>query len=121
MGGQADSVPCPHRGVKKSRRGCRCCPTPERSKPLRFRIFYSMYRFVFRLLTGRTIRFGNFVALSRRSVGRLINQETWVHFAASLMVSRLRIGTVETDRGTRYAGKSQMNFISLTLHGLRNP
>jgi polyisoprenyl-phosphate glycosyltransferase len=93
----------------------------KRSQSLKFRLLYPLYRFAFYLLTGRTIRFGNFVALSSRSVRRLASmQELWVHFASSLMVSRLRIGTVETDRGTRYAGKSQMNFVSLCLHGLRS-
>lgn len=93
----------------------------KRSETLGFRTFYMIYRTVFKLLTGRTIRFGNFTALSARAVRRLAAmQELWVHFAASLMVSRLRIGAVATDRGKRYAGRSQMNFVSLSLHGLRS-
>jgi polyisoprenyl-phosphate glycosyltransferase len=93
----------------------------KRSEPLKFRIFYRVYRFLFKLMTGRVIRFGNFTALSMRAVKRLAAmQELWVHVAASLMVSRLRVGNVSTDRGTRYAGKSQMNFVSLALHGLRS-
>jgi hypothetical protein len=93
----------------------------KRSEKLGFRVFYVVYRMIFQGLTGRTIRFGNFTALSGRAVRRLAAmQELWVHFAASLMVSRLRIGAVATDRGVRYAGKSQMNFVSLSLHGLRS-
>jgi hypothetical protein len=93
----------------------------KRSEKLSFRVFYVVYRMIFQLLTGRTIRFGNFTALSPRAVRRLAAmQELWVHFAASLMVSRLRIGAVATDRGVRYAGNSQMNFVSLSLHGLRS-
>jgi hypothetical protein len=93
----------------------------KRSEPLGFRIFYPVYRFAFRLVTGRTMRFGNFAALSSRSLRRVASMhELWMHFGACLMVSRLRIGKVDTDRGTRYAGKSQMNFISLSLHGLRS-
>lgn len=93
----------------------------RRSETIGFRTFYLIYRMLFHVLTGRTIRFGNFTALSARAVRRLAAmQELWVHFAASLMVSRLRIGAVGTDRGVRYAGKSQMNFVSLSLHGLRS-
>jgi glycosyltransferase involved in cell wall biosynthesis len=93
----------------------------KRSEKFSFRAFYVVYRMIFQMLTGRTIRFGNFTALSARAVRRLAAmQELWVHFAASLMVSRLRIGAVATDRGLRYAGKSQMNFVSLSLHGLRS-
>lgn len=93
----------------------------KRSEKFSFRAFYIIYRRIFQLLTGRTIRFGNFTALSGRAVKRLAAmQEVWVHFAASLMVSRLRVGAVATDRGMRYAGRSQMNFVSLSLHGLRS-
>lgn len=93
----------------------------KRSETLKFRAFYAFYRFLFHLMTGREIRFGNFTALSMRAVKRLAAmQELWVHVAASVMVSRLRVGNVETDRGTRYAGTSQMNFVSLALHGMRS-
>jgi hypothetical protein len=93
----------------------------KRSETFRFRMFYVVYRFLFQLMTGRVIRFGNFTALSMRAVKRLAAmQEVWVHFPSSLMVSRLRIGKVPTDRGRRYAGRSQMNMVSLALHGLRS-
>lgn len=93
----------------------------KRSETLKFRVFYVFYRFLFQLMTGREIRFGNFTALSMRAVKRLAAmQELWVHVAASVMVSRLRVGNVEIDRGTRYAGTSQMNFVSLALHGMRS-
>jgi len=93
----------------------------KRSEKFSFRAFYTVYRMIFQVLTGRTIRFGNFTALSGRAVRRLAAmQEIWVHFPASLMVSRLRAGAVATDRGLRYAGQSQMNFVSLSLHGLRS-
>jgi polyisoprenyl-phosphate glycosyltransferase len=93
----------------------------KRSEALKFRTFYVVYRFLFKMMTGRVIRFGNFTALSMPAVKRLAAmQELWVHVAASLMVSRLRVGKVATDRGKRYAGRSQMNFVSLALHGLRS-
>ena len=93
----------------------------RRSETLSFRIFYTIYRLAFHLLTGRSIRFGNFTALSAAGVRRLAAMpELWVHVASSLMVSKLRIGAVETDRGKRYHGASHMNFVSLLLHGMRS-
>lgn len=93
----------------------------KRSETLRFRLFYVIYRRLFQVMTGRVIRFGNFTALSMRAVKRLAAmQELWVHMASSLMVSRLKIAQVPTDRGTRNAGRSQMNFVALALHGLRS-
>jgi hypothetical protein len=92
----------------------------QRPESIGFRVFYVLYRLLFQLCTGRKIRFGNFAVLNRRAVQRLASmQELWVHFAASLMVSRLRIKAVATDRGKRYVGQSRMNFVSLLLHGFR--
>lgn len=93
----------------------------KRSESLKFGVFYVFYKLVFKLLTGREIGFGNFTALSPKAVRRLAAmQELWVHYAASLMVSRLRIDAVPTDRGRRYAGQPHMNFVSLSLHGMRS-
>jgi hypothetical protein len=93
----------------------------KRSESLNFRIFYFAYKLIFEALTGKAIAFGNFSALSPLALRRVTAmQEAWVHYAASLMVSRLRIGEVPTDRGKRYAGTPHMNFVSLTLHGMRS-
>jgi glycosyltransferase involved in cell wall biosynthesis len=93
----------------------------KRSETWRFQLFYVFYRFFFQLMTGRTIRFGNFTALSMRAVNRLsVMPELWVHVAASVIISKLRVGKIPSDRGRRYAGKPQMNFVSLALHGLRS-
>jgi len=93
----------------------------KRSESLQFRAFYMFYRLVFSILTGRAIRFGNFTVLSGVATKRMASmQELWVHFAASLMTSRLRVAEVPTDRGSRHAGRSSMNFFSLSLHGMRS-
>lgn len=93
----------------------------RRSESLGFRVFYSLYKVLFALATGKPIRFGNFTALSGFAAKRLAAmQELWVHVAASIVVSRLRVVPVPIDRGKRYAGRSQMSFVSLVLHGLRS-
>lgn len=93
----------------------------RRSESFGFRAFYMLYRFFFQIVTGRTIRFGNFSAISPAAVRRLVVMpELWLHLASSLIISRLLIGSVPTDRGRRYAGTSRMNFVSLSLHGMRS-
>jgi hypothetical protein len=85
-----------------------------------FRLFYRFYRAIFLLLTGRTLRFGNFMALKIRSARRLAAMgELWIHLAGAVLVSRLRRVDLALDRGTRYAGSSKMDFVSLALHGFR--
>jgi hypothetical protein len=46
-------------------------------------------------------------------------QELWMHVAACVLTSKLRVQTQPIDRGPRFAGKSKMNFVGLALHGFR--
>ena len=62
----------------------------KRSESLQFRVFYVAYKLFFKALTGKAIAFGNFSALSPLALRRVAAmQESWVHYAASLMISRL--------------------------------
>lgn len=92
----------------------------RRVESLGFRIFYAIYRLAFGLLSGRRIRFGNCMAMRLHALRRLVTmQELWVHLAASVLASKLRVASQPLDRGSRYAGRSKMNFVSLALHGFR--
>lgn len=92
----------------------------SRIETLKFKTFYVIYKWLFQLLTGRKISFGNFMALKPSAVKRLAAmQELWMHVAACVLTSKLRVQTMPIDRGPRYAGKSKMNFVGLALHGFR--
>lgn len=86
-----------------------------------FLIFYFIYKHVFKLLSGKVINFGNFMALKPSAINRLIKmQELWTHVAGCVLLSKLRISYCELDRGPRYSGHSKMNLISLILHGFKS-
>ena len=86
----------------------------------RFKVFYVVYKALFQLLSGRKISFGNFMALKPFAIKRVAAmQELWMHIAACVLTSKLRLKTAPIDRGPRYAGKSKMNFVGLALHGFR--
>jgi hypothetical protein len=92
----------------------------SRVETLRFKLFYLVYKWLFKLLTGRKISFGNFMAMNNVAVHRLaIMGELATHVAGTVLLSRLRWGTCALDRGPRYAGKSKMNFVGLALHGFK--
>ena len=92
----------------------------SRAEGLMFRTFYSLYKLLFRTLTGRPIAFGNFMAMHDGAARRLACMpELDLHLAATVLASKLRVGQCALDRGTRYAGQSKMNFVTLTLHGFR--
>jgi hypothetical protein len=92
----------------------------SRVETLRFRVFYLVYRWLFKIFSGRTISFGNFMVMKPSALKRMsAMQELWTHLAGCVLSSKLRIATCPLDRGPRYAGQSKMNFVSLALHGFK--
>lgn len=91
----------------------------RRFEPLWFRIFYQAYRLVHRMLTGIPVKVGNFSGIPHRLLGSLVAvSELWSHYAAAVFRSRIPYESIPTTRGTRLAGESKMNFVSLVTHGL---
>jgi len=94
----------------------------ERSRRLEsplFRLFYLFYKIIHRCLTGVSIRVGNFSVLPAPYLDSLSTMpELWSHYAAAVVRSKLPFNTIPIPRGRRIDGKSQMNFVSLVLHGL---
>lgn len=92
----------------------------SRVETWRFRAFYFVYKQFFKVLSGRKISFGNFMALKPSAVKRLAAmQELWIHVAGCVLISKLRMAACPLDRGPRYAGHSKMNFVGLALHGFK--
>ncbi len=91
----------------------------KRSENLTFKFSYVLYKTIFKIVTGKQIGFGNFSLLSAGYARRLVMvPDLWNNLPAAILRSRLPIQKVFVDRGQRYAGKSQMNFTSLIVHGL---
>ena len=91
----------------------------NRSEGFWFRVFYGLYKIVFRVFVGVDLDFGNFCVIPRVLLGRLAyNPMSWNHLAAGISRSGLNIVRLKTDRGTRFYGKSSMKFERLVSHGL---
>jgi polyisoprenyl-phosphate glycosyltransferase len=91
----------------------------KRNEERSFRLFYKLYKYLFRILTGKKISFGNFCILTAESAKRIIHvSEIWLHFSSGVIKSKLNIGTVPTKRGVRYYGSSSMDYPNLINHGL---
>lgn len=92
----------------------------SRLESLKFKLFYQIYKFIFFLLVGKTISFGNFMAIKPAAAKRLVaSPDTWQHVAATVLNSKIRVAKCDIDRGRRYAGETKMSFVSLVLHGLK--
>ena len=91
----------------------------KRRENLVFRSFYVIYKLIFKLLTGKIITFGNFSLVPQERLQNLVRvSEIWNNYPGGIIKSRIPYDSVLTDRATRLAGESKMNFVSLVLHGL---
>jgi hypothetical protein len=91
----------------------------KRSEGGLFRLGYQFYRGLHFLFTGYRIRFGNFSLIPRPLLGRLVvDPNLWLHFAATVVASRVPYTSISTERGVRLHGKSQINLIGLVIHAI---
>ncbi len=91
----------------------------RRVESILFRIFYRMYKGLHRVLTGISVRVGNFSILPRGHLSTIVTlPELWNHYAAVVFRSGLPLTLIPIPRGYRIAGKSRMNFVALVTHGL---
>jgi len=91
----------------------------QRREGLWFKFYYSVYRFLFFMLTGQKINFGNFCIIPGTVLRQIVLlPEIWGHFASGVLRSGLPHHAIMIDRRKRYQGKSKMNFVSLVMHGL---
>ncbi|MBF0128393.1 MAG: glycosyltransferase [Alphaproteobacteria bacterium] len=92
----------------------------KRSEGPVFKVFYRLYKFAFRVLTGVSLSFGNYCALRPAAARRLaFMPNLWNSLPATCLRSKLPMAAMPTIRGRRYAGEPKMNFIGLILHGLQ--
>ena len=91
----------------------------KRQESLVFKTGYFFYKYIFYLLTGQKINFGNFSCVPKKLLKKIVAQENlWNHYSGSIIQSKTPFDKVLLDRGKRYAGQSKMNFTNLILHGL---
>ena len=91
----------------------------RRHESLVFQVSYHSYRALHWLLTGKTVRVGNFSVVPREALRRLmVVSDLWNHYAAAVFRARLEYRTLPLERGVRLSGNPQMNYASLLVHGL---
>lgn len=92
----------------------------RRRTSLRFKMMYLVFRVLFRLLTGTSVRTGNYAAYRGSLAKRmLLHPHFDLCYSSSLLTLNQDIEFVPCERGERYSGRSKMGFTRLFLHGLR--
>ena len=91
----------------------------KRSESYLFKFGYFIYKRIFKLLTNEAISFGNFCAIPKNTLKRIVlNPDIWNHFSGSIIKSKMAYSSIPTNRSKRYSGDSKMNFQRLVIHGL---
>lgn len=91
----------------------------RRSETRLFLVFYRLYQLMHWVLTGIRVRVGNFSIVPAGFLPTLVTlPEMWNHYAAAIFHSRVPFEMIPTQRGSRYSGKSKMNYLALVMHGL---
>lgn len=101
-------------------RGAVLARRTKRRESIAFKVFYRLFRALFRLLTGATVRSGNYAAMPGSVAKRVLLHPTFdLSYSTALLAVDLPVEFVPCERGERYAGKSKMTFSKLAMHGLR--
>ncbi|MGB0682364.1 MAG: glycosyltransferase [Magnetovibrionaceae bacterium] len=97
-----------------------CIIFAGRGKRTEGRLFaagYSIFRLLYRALTGIRIQMGNFSVVPGSMVARLAHQAPlWHHYSSAILRSKLPYRVVPKARGTRRLGQSGMNPLRLIVH-----
>lgn len=92
----------------------------RRQTSWRFKVMYLFFTILFRLLTGTSVRTGNYAAYRGWQARRMLLHPYFdLCYSATLLSLQLPIELVPCERGPRYAGRSRMGFSKLLMHGLR--
>jgi hypothetical protein len=89
----------------------------KRSENIKFKILYFFYKILFKILTSKSVNFGNYSCLSYNVIDKLVYDDNlWNNYAATILKSKMIYKTIPTNRGVRYDGESKMTISSLLIH-----
>lgn len=91
----------------------------KRNEGFIYVFFYSIYKALFRLLTGQKINLGHFSCIPKNLLKRVLSASgIWMHYVAALIKSKLPFTTIKCDKGKRILGETNQNNNMLLFHGL---
>tara|TARA_B100001093_G_scaffold516823_1_gene596604 strand:+ start:1855 stop:2727 length:873 start_codon:yes stop_codon:yes gene_type:complete len=91
----------------------------KRSEGPFFQFLYQLHKAITFTFTGKLINFGNYSCLTREDVGTISNKKSlWSSFSGTVKKYILNLNSINSERGTRYYGPSQMSLYKLGIHSL---
>ena len=91
----------------------------KRSEGLFFQSLYQLHKIITFIFTGQNINFGNYSILTRKDVDKLHSKASlWSSFSGSVKKNIKSLQEINSTRGLRYFGPSQMSLFRLIIHSL---
>ena len=91
----------------------------RRSEGFFFQSLYQLHKLITIIFTGRNVNFGNYCILTRSDVEKLYSQSSlWSSFSGSVKKNLESLNEINSIRGLRYFGPSQMSLFKLIIHSL---
>lgn len=91
----------------------------RRKESIAFQVSYYVYRFIFKIITGKILNFGNYCMISRKVLETSCHT-SFIHFAAHLSKQKVSAASIVYNRLKRIDGKSKMNLTSLVHHAFKS-
>ena len=91
----------------------------KRSEGLFFQSLYQLHKLITFIFTGQSINFGNYSILTRNDVEKLHTKASlWSSYSGSVKKNIKPLQEINSIRGLRYFGPSQMSLFRLIIHSL---
>lgn len=89
----------------------------KRSEGPLFQLLYRIHKYLTFISTGKLINFGNYSCLTRQDVVELSSKASlWSSFSGSVKKYISKYNEIDSIRGLRYFGPSQMSLYKLAIH-----
>ena len=105
--------------IKKNPKNSVVAKRIKRSEGPIFQFLYSSHKILTYLFTGKKINFGNYSCLTKLDVEKLSSKPSlWSSYSGTVKKYLKDLSEIDSTRGVRYFGPSQMSFFKLLIHSL---
>ena len=89
----------------------------KRSEGTFFQFLYRVHKLLTIIFTGKNINFGNYSCLLKSDAKIISNKASlWSSFSGTVKKNLQNLNEIESIRGSRYFGPSQMSLLNLLIH-----
>ena len=89
----------------------------KRSEGFFFQFLYQVHKLITIIFTGKKINFGNYSILIKKDVEKIYSEASlWSSFSGTVKKNIINLNEINSFRGLRYFGPSQMSLFKLFIH-----